>query len=45
MISGNYNLGLNKINNDDDGSGNNGTIKNKYFAIKIGYLFDGSKHK
>jgi len=44
MISGNYTLGLNKINNDDD-SGNNGTIKNKYFAIKIGYLFDGPKHK
>ena len=44
MISGNYNLGLNKINNDD-GSGNNGTIKNKYFSIKIGYIFSGNKRK
>lgn len=44
MISGNYTLGLNKINNDD-GSGNDGTIKNRYFAIKIGYVFGGTKHK
>ena len=44
MISGNYNLGLSKINNDD-GSGDVGTIKNKYFSIKIGYMFGGNKHK
>jgi Outer membrane protein beta-barrel domain len=44
MISGNYTLGLNKINNDD-GSGNDGTIKNKYFAIKLGYMFSGTKQK
>ena len=44
MISGNYNLGLNKINNDD-GSGNDGTIKNRYFSIKIGYVFSGNKRK
>lgn len=42
MISGNYNLGLNKINNDDDGSGD-GTIKNRYFALKIGYIFSSIK--
>ena len=44
IISGNYNLGLSKINNDD-GSGDAGTIKNKYFSIKIGYMFGGNKHK
>jgi hypothetical protein len=44
MISGNYNLGLSKINNDD-GSGDAGTIKNKYFSIKIGYCFSGHGHK
>ncbi|MEP7254027.1 MAG: porin family protein [Ginsengibacter sp.] len=38
MIGANYNLGLSKINNDD-GSGGNGTIKNKYFSLKIGYTF------
>jgi len=38
MISGNYTLGLTRINNDD-GSGNDGTIKNKCFAIKIGNIF------
>jgi Outer membrane protein beta-barrel domain len=42
MIVGNYNLGLNKINNDD-GSGDAGTIKNKYFSIKIGYMITGHK--
>ncbi len=42
IISGNYNLGLSKINNDD-GSGQAGTIKNKYFSIKIGYLFGSKK--
>lgn len=44
MISGNYTLGLNKINNDA-GSGNDGTIKNKYFAIRLGYVFAGTKQK
>ncbi len=44
MISANYNLGLSKINNDD-GSGDAGTIKNKYFSIKIGYWFRGHTHK
>jgi hypothetical protein len=44
IISGNYNLGLSKINNDD-GSGDAGTIKNKYFSIKIGYCFSGHGHK
>jgi hypothetical protein len=44
MISGNYNLGLNKINNDD-GSGEGGTIKNRYFSVKIGYMFSGNKRK
>jgi hypothetical protein len=44
IISGNYNLGLSKINNDD-GSGDVGTIKNKYFSIKIGYCFSGHGHK
>ena len=44
VISANYNLGLSKINNDD-GSGDAGTIKNKYFSIKIGYFFGGHTHK
>ncbi len=44
MISANYNLGLSKINNDD-GSDDAGTIKNKYFSIKIGYWFGGHVHK
>jgi len=44
MISGNYNLGLSKINNDD-GSGDAGTIKNKYFSIKIGYFLNRRRHK
>ena len=44
MISGNYNFGLSKINNDDD-SGGNGTIRNRYFAIKVGYVFGGNKKK
>jgi hypothetical protein len=43
MISANYNLGLSKINNDD-GSGENGTLKNKYYSLKIGYTF-GKKSK
>ncbi|HEY5408065.1 MAG TPA: porin family protein [Ginsengibacter sp.] len=44
MISANYNLSLSKINNDD-GSGDGSTIKNKYFSIKIGYFFGGHAHK
>ena len=44
LISGNYNFGLSKINNDD-GSGGDGTIKNRYFAIKLGYMFGGDKRK
>lgn len=44
VLSANYNLGLSKLNNDD-GSGETGTIKNKYFSIKIGYMFRGNKHK
>ena len=44
MIAANYNLGLTKINNDD-GSGDAGTIKNNYFSLKIGYMFGGNKHK
>jgi hypothetical protein len=40
----NYNLGLSNLMNrnpDDEG----GTIKNKYFAIKIGFLLNGNKKK
>jgi len=44
LPAANYNLGLSKINNDD-GSGDGGTIKNKYFSIKIGYFFGGHAHK
>ena len=44
LVSGNYNLGLSKINNDD-GSGQDGKIKNRYFGVKIGYVFNGNKHK
>lgn len=43
-ISGNYNFGLSKINNKDE-SGGDGSVRNKYFAIKIGYLFSGNKKK
>lgn len=43
MISVNYNHSLGKLNNDD-GSGENGTIKNNYFSFKIGYAF-GKKYK
>ncbi len=45
MISGNYNLGLSSINNKTDDPEDDGTIKNRYFAIKIGYVFGGAKHK
>jgi len=44
VISGNYNLGLSKINNDD-GSGDVGTVKNKYFSVKIGYFLNRGGHK
>ncbi len=44
VISGNYNLGLSKINNDD-GGGDAGSIKNKYFSIKIGYFLNHRGHK
>ena len=44
MISGNYTSGLNKINNDD-GTGEAGTIRNRYFSIKMGYTCGGNKHK
>ncbi len=45
IVSGNYNLGLSKINNDDGSGDESGTIKNKYFSIKIGYMFGGNKHR
>jgi hypothetical protein len=40
----NYNIGLSNIMNSssDDGGG---TLKNKYFAIKIGYALNGKKKK
>ncbi len=44
MISGNYNLGLSNIGNKSpDFPEDDGTIKNRYFAIKIGYAFSGKK--
>ena len=43
MVSANYNLGLNNIQNGN--SNEVGTIKNRYFAIKIGYIFSGAKKK
>jgi len=36
MVSGIYNLGLSKINNDNGGAR---SIKNKYFSMKIGLMF------
>ncbi|MEP7141506.1 MAG: porin family protein [Ferruginibacter sp.] len=41
IFSVNYNLGLNniQIGNADDA----GTIKNRYFAFKVGYVFGGNK--
>jgi hypothetical protein len=43
LISANYYLGLSNIQN---GNANDiGTIKNKYFAFKIGYVFGDSKKK
>ena len=43
MFSVNYNLGLNNIANGNAIEG--GTIKNKYFALKIGYILNGGKRK
>jgi len=43
MVSANYNLGLNNIQNGN--TSDVGTIKNKYFAVKIGYIFGGTKKK
>jgi hypothetical protein len=45
MISGNYTFGLSKINNSSDIPDDNGTIKNRCFAVKIGYAFGKPKHK
>lgn len=46
MVSGNYNLGLSNIaNTGNDNPDEGGTIKNRYFAIKIGYVFGDTKHK
>ena len=42
MISANYNLGLTSLANADS---EDGTLKNSYFAIKIGCLFNQSKSK
>ena len=47
-ISANYTLGLNRINNSNDDPlypDENFKIKNRYFAVKIGYAFSGSKKK
>jgi hypothetical protein len=41
MFSVNYNLGLNNIQNGNESDV--GTIKNKYFAVKIGYIFNTKK--
>lgn len=43
MFSVNYNLGLNNIQNGDAIEA--GTVRNKYFAIKIGYIFSGTNRK
>ena len=44
LITANYNLGLSKINNDDGGF-DSGKIKNRYFGVRIGYVFGGGKKK
>ena len=44
-VAANYNLGLSNIANKSDDPENDGTIKNRYFSIKIGYAFGGRKHK
>ncbi len=43
LFSLNYNLGLSNIQNGN--SSEMGTVKNKYFGLKIGYLFHNDKHK
>jgi hypothetical protein len=43
LFSVNYNLGLSNIQNGN--SDEVGTIKNRYFALKIGYSFNSKKHK
>ena len=43
MVSANYNLGLSNIANSDVREG--GTVKNRYFAVKIGYVFGSTKKK
>lgn len=43
LFSVNYNLGLSNIQNGN--SDETGTVKNRYFALKIGYSFNGKKHK
>ena len=43
LFSVNYNLGLSNIQNGN--SNEVGTVKNRYFALKIGYSFNNMKHK
>lgn len=43
LFSVNYNLGLSNIQNGN--SDEMGTVKNRYFALKIGYSFNNKKHK
>lgn len=43
LFSVSYNLGLSNIQNGN--SNETGTVKNRYFALKIGYLFNNKKHK
>lgn len=43
LFSANYNLGLSNIQNGS--SDEMGTVKNRYFAFKIGYSFNNRKNK
>ena len=46
IISANYNLGFTDVSNGDQTNPDEqGTIKNKYFSIRIGFMFGGNKHK
>ncbi|KAA9039577.1 PorT family protein [Ginsengibacter hankyongi] len=46
IISANYNLGFTDISNGDQTNPDEqGTIKNKYFSIRISFMFGGNKHK
>ncbi|MGH2563551.1 MAG: porin family protein [Ginsengibacter sp.] len=46
VISANYNLGFTDVSNGDQSNPDEqGSIKNKYFSIRIGFMFEGSKHK